>query len=304
MQEIHYKLCKLCQSERVKTVYTSRRTGLPIMQCKTCGLFFVGKVFNSAEQHTVYEDEAGYRAFVEAERSVPEVHMRYLDWLGDIQRQISPIEFANAKQRKPRLLDIGCGAGDFLVVARDHGFEVHGIDISAPAVRLAAKSHGIQVRLGAVEDYPFESLFDVVTMIGVLEHVLDPKFMLMHAHRLLAPGALLFIYTPVWGMYDVLTSLMARISNGRFTRPIDRHINENHLQIFPKSTLVKLLQDLDLEPLTCDVVCEYNLPVYHYLQSLGITNNHAQTVMTKFFKALIDRKLFFRNNMRVTARKL
>lgn len=38
----------------------------------------------------------------------------------------------------------------------------------------------------------------------------------------------MFIYTPVWGMYDVLTSSLARASQGRFTRPIDRRINAAH----------------------------------------------------------------------------
>jgi 2-polyprenyl-3-methyl-5-hydroxy-6-metoxy-1,4-benzoquinol methylase len=168
---------------------------------------------------------------------------------------------------------------------------------------MAGESHGIHVDVAAIEDYPRDQFFDVATAIGVLEHVIDPKSMLTHMHRLLAPGGLMFIYTPVWGMYDVVTSFLARASQGRFTLPIDRRINAFHLQIFPKNTLIRLVQSLGLKIVTCDVVCEYNLPVELYLQSLGINQQRVRKIVTKTSNTLIDRKLFFRNNMRLIAQK-
>ena len=297
-----YQTCKLCNSNRLRLVYTSSQTALPIMRCSMCGLFFVGRIFSSVEQQAFYDQDDKYRRFVEAQRSVPEVVARHQEWLDQIELLFpAPV----SKDLSPaRLLDIGCGAGDFLAVARERRFEVYGQDISVPAARLAAEWHGIRVEVRTVEDDPRDAFFDIVTMIGLLEHVIDPKAMLQHAHRLLNSGGCLFIYTPVWGMYDVLASLAARTSYGRFTKPIDRRIHQGHLQIFPRTTLVNLLRDVGLETLACDTVCEYNLPVEKYLKSVGITQSGLQSVAAKVVKALIDRKLFFRNNMRVIARKL
>lgn len=130
MKNNQYLLCKLCQSDQLKMVYTSRNTGLAIKHCESCGLFFVDKIFSVAEQQSIYQDESMYRSFVEGEGSVPAVNVRYKDWINDIQRQSFKGEYSKTAQ-KPRLLDIGCGAGDFLAVVREHGFEVYGFDPAA-----------------------------------------------------------------------------------------------------------------------------------------------------------------------------
>ena len=103
--------------------------------------------------------------------------------------------------RPTALLDIGCGAGDFLAMARKQGFKVYGLELSAPAAKLATEYYNIQVDLQDIADDPREGFFDVVTLIGLLEHVIDPRDMLRHAHRLLSSNGILFIYTPVWGKW-------------------------------------------------------------------------------------------------------
>ena len=294
--------CKLCESDNLQIWYTSRQSNLPIMHCAACGLFFVGRVFTSAEQKEYYGNFDDYLHFVEAERRISEVGRRHVAWLEQIQ-QLIPADFAKAEQRKLRLLDIGCGAGDFLAMARKQGFEVYGLELSAPAAQLATEYYNIQVDLQDIADDPREGFFDVVTLIGLLEHVIDPRDMLRHAHRLLSSNGILFIYTPVWGKYDFLASFLARASRNRFTRLIDRRINQAHLQIFPKTTLINLLEELGLETLSCEALCEYNLPITEYFQSIGITQAGLQSIVAKSVKALIDRQLFFYNNMRVIARK-
>src|SRR5271168_3125684 len=42
-----------------------------------------------------------------------------------------------------RLLDIGCGVGNFLAAARDAGFEVTGIEMNQNAVRFAQEHYGL-----------------------------------------------------------------------------------------------------------------------------------------------------------------
>ena len=91
-----------------------------------------------------------------------------------------------------RLLDVGCNAGFFLDEASKL-FKVEGIELSSWAFREAAKLH-------EVHNYPLSmmkglSCYDVVTLIGVIEHFEDPASELRHIARLLDPDGTLVIFT-------------------------------------------------------------------------------------------------------------
>lgn len=95
-----------------------------------------------------------------------------------------------------RLLDIGCGNGDFLCSARDAGWEVVGLEPD-PAAADVAMSLGLDVRLGSLDALAGSSdCFDAVTMSHVIEHMHAPTEAVAHAHRLLRPGGVLFLETP------------------------------------------------------------------------------------------------------------
>ena len=293
-----YDRCKLCQSGRLQTVYFSKRNGFRILCCADCGLRFVARVFSKTEQEAVYQGESSVAYFVEAERAVPGAK--------DRSRELARVLMGHIDcetEQEPRLLDIGCGSGDFLVLARQEGFNVQGQEISIPAAKLAQKCHGLQIETGGIESYSPDKLYDAVTLLGVLEHVRDPKSLLSHAHRLLRPGGVLVIYTPVWGLYDRVSSLVARASGGYLGHLIDRRINIFHLQIFPRKTLVHVLARIGMTILASDEICEYNLPVDHYLESIGIRQASIQKGVARLVQTLIDRRLFFRNNMLIFARK-
>src|SRR2546425_230163 len=137
--ESFYTACKVCQSPELATLYTSRREKLPILSCRSCGLFFVGRKVDSNEQRSLYQDEVEYLAYVDAERSVPQVSARYRKSLNQIW-QYTAERFG---KREVKLLDIGCGAGDFLSTAKNVGFKAYGLEVSTPAARLAAETHNI-----------------------------------------------------------------------------------------------------------------------------------------------------------------
>jgi 2-polyprenyl-3-methyl-5-hydroxy-6-metoxy-1,4-benzoquinol methylase len=110
------------------------------------------------------------------------------------------VRFLNACARgKPRrtLLDIGCGNGTFLHIARSRGFLPHGMDVSARAAEIANKQYGIPVRQGELGSKAWDgSRFDFVTMFHVLEHLPDPKSALLWARDLLEPDGTLIIQVP------------------------------------------------------------------------------------------------------------
>ncbi len=95
-----------------------------------------------------------------------------------------------------RLLDIGCGNGSFLDLAKNAGWEVEGVDPDPVSVDLAIK-RGLNVRPGGIEAFAdMPESFDVITMSHVIEHVHDPYTTLQWAYHLLKPGGFLWLSTP------------------------------------------------------------------------------------------------------------
>lgn len=95
-----------------------------------------------------------------------------------------------------RLLDIGCGNGGFLALAKQAGWEVEGIDFD-PVAAETARGRGLDVRCGDYEllDEKLER-YDVITLCHVIEHVQDPRHLLQRIYASLKPGGLLWLDTP------------------------------------------------------------------------------------------------------------
>lgn len=96
-----------------------------------------------------------------------------------------------------KVLDIGCNDGTFMAMLRDRRqCQVTGVDVSETALKEAAEK-GLEVRLIDGERLPFPSgTFDVVTLMEVIAHVLDPVKTLREIQRVLKPGGFLIGSTP------------------------------------------------------------------------------------------------------------
>lgn len=114
------------------------------------------------------------------------------------QRQALDTEFRHLPKpaQGQRLLDIGCGNGSFLVIAREAGWQVSGLEPD-PKAADAAQQRDLDVTVGTVDLLASESdCFDVITLSHVIEHVHEPKQLLQAVHRLLKPGGMIYIDTP------------------------------------------------------------------------------------------------------------
>jgi SAM-dependent methyltransferase len=99
-----------------------------------------------------------------------------------------------------RLLDLGCGVGNFLAVARDSGFDVTGVELNPSAVRFARETYGLS-EIFAMRPEEFhaanpDKTFDVVTFFEVLEHQDDPQGFLKVAQESLASGGYIALSVP------------------------------------------------------------------------------------------------------------
>jgi 2-polyprenyl-3-methyl-5-hydroxy-6-metoxy-1,4-benzoquinol methylase len=94
------------------------------------------------------------------------------------------------------LLDVGCGNGEFIARMRSLGWTVSGIDFDAAAVAYA-RSQGLDVRVARIADLDDTSVYDVIVLTHVIEHVADPIRFLRDCGQRLRPGSgRLVISTP------------------------------------------------------------------------------------------------------------
>src|SRR5829696_7312777 len=106
----------------------------------------------------------------------------------------------------PRILDVGCGTGANLKMLAAYG-KAEGVDISPQAVDFCRERGLDSVKLGAIEQLPYESgSFELVTALDVVEHLDDDVGGLREMRRVLRCDGRILVFVPafmfLWGVQD------------------------------------------------------------------------------------------------------
>ncbi|MDL2140903.1 class I SAM-dependent methyltransferase [Flavobacterium tructae] len=110
------------------------------------------------------------------------------------------LNLINGEQsQKGRILDIGAGTGDFLLTAKNDGWETVGVEPSDRAKNIAIEK-GISFVNGI--DALENNSFDVITMWHVLEHVPNLELQIQELKRLLKPTGTLIVAVPNFKSFD------------------------------------------------------------------------------------------------------
>jgi SAM-dependent methyltransferase len=107
-----------------------------------------------------------------------------------------------------RVLDLGCGPGNFLDMLAPFG-RTYGTDFSVDALRYCSRRGHSRLATADFHDLPYrDDSFDLVSCIDVLEHLRDDRRAAAELARVLAPGGLLVMTVPayqfLWGDHDEL----------------------------------------------------------------------------------------------------
>ena len=99
---------------------------------------------------------------------------------------------------KARILDIGCGNGEFLAALSKFGdFELWGTELSGPAANRTTKHPQVNLKVGRLEVDDFdENAFDMVTLFHVFEHLPNPSETLEIIRKILKPNGHLVMSFP------------------------------------------------------------------------------------------------------------
>lgn len=222
--------CPLCGTEDRRVLYTGLRDrlfGAPgEWNLKGCGLSGtayldprplpedIGKAYTTYYTHSAPAQPAGDSLVHRFYRRIRDGYLGrrwgYDNGLRTWQKTLAPLLYLHPGRRADldfsvmylettpggRLLDVGCGNGEFIERMKKLGWYVEGIDLDENAVRVA-RERGLEVRAGTLESQRYPSMsFDAVTMSHVIEHVHAPIALMRECYRLLKPGGRLVIVTP------------------------------------------------------------------------------------------------------------
>lgn len=163
-----------------------------IIDCKSCGYRHILPLPTKQQLEQFYEDEYYQSEKTEYFKDADEDH----DWYR-IDYGVRLDLISEALARVGSVLDVGCGPGSFLRVAKEKGWRVAGIDPSAPAAHYA-NGYDLNVTHGffsAENNFEHET-FDFVHMSNVLEHVAEPLDILRAARDLIKPGGYVTVSVP------------------------------------------------------------------------------------------------------------
>lgn len=216
--------CIVCDGRSAREAFAVFGVEAPIVVCEGCGLGFYHPL-PDAETLAGFYPASYYGG--EGWKFRPPIE-RLVRSLG----RVSARQLVRGLAPGASVLDVGCGRGVLLGPIADLGLSPHGLEVHPEAVRGIDPRAQVRIAPGLVEaGYPRES-FDAIVLWHVLEHLPNPREVLVECRRLLRPGGRLLVAVPNF------SSFQARWSGAAWF-----HLDPpRHLFHFPAEVLVRLLE--------------------------------------------------------------
>ncbi|MFH1062544.1 MAG: class I SAM-dependent methyltransferase [Candidatus Omnitrophota bacterium] len=196
--------CRLCASGGVRELFLAQdihgrhilsEDKFAILQCEACGVTFT-EVETDSDYYKKYYRENYYppinsNSFID----------RILSWMQNFsfKQRLKLIETYKSSQGN-RVLEIGCGRGEFLNFLPDV-YEKNGVEINEKGYNFVKENYkNIDVHNLRINDRTFEASilgkFDVIIMWHVFEHINDPVIFAENLAKLLAENGVIIFDIP------------------------------------------------------------------------------------------------------------
>ncbi|MGK0440519.1 MAG: SAM-dependent methyltransferase [Pseudohongiellaceae bacterium] len=174
--------CPACASSN--ELFLFNKEGGRYVKCNDCEMVYLNPVFKDE----YLEDY--YRSNHQVQGEVVENDSEF--YAGLYKQGLASIE---TQAPKGRILDVGCSTGVFLSIARDLGWQTHGVELNQEeAKHCASKGHSVHNKL--LQEVEFEHKFDAVTLWDVFEHLKNGSAYFAELKALLNPGGVIFLQIP------------------------------------------------------------------------------------------------------------
>ncbi|MBI5944385.1 MAG: methyltransferase domain-containing protein [Chloroflexi bacterium] len=224
--------CPVCGSAQKQLIYTQKFSqisegslfgGYDVVVCYGCGFGFADNIPAQGEFDRYYQQMSKYENEHQGGQISPSAQETY----DSIVRQVKPF----LADENARIIDVGCATGGLLAAFQKNGYgDILGVDPSPSCSKTAQRLYGIRVENTPVSEIPrYESLFDLVILNSVLEHIRDLDDSLAALRNLLKPGGLLWIEVPDVSRFTELTSAAFQ------------QFSMEHINFFSSTSLTNLL---------------------------------------------------------------
>ncbi len=129
------------------------------------------------------------------------------------------------------LLDIGAANGIFLNISKKFGYDAVGIEPSEYLVAEGKERFGVEIFKGTIEEFYSEKRFSVITMLDLIEHLVEPNDIFKYVNNLIIKHGILVIVTP-----DI-SSLASKIFRNKWW-----HYRIAHINFFDLKSLKRILE--------------------------------------------------------------
>lgn len=182
-----------------------------IVKCTSCGFLFTNPRPGAMEIGKYYESEEYISHSNSKEGFLNKIYQFVRKKA--IADKIKLIQGEN-KGLEKKILDIGCGTGEFLQACKENGWKSRGVEPNEKARTFAQITYGLNI-LDETQLKALQDTFSIITMWHVLEHVHELQERVMQLNKLLKTGGTAIIAVPnptsadalnykeFWAAYDV-----------------------------------------------------------------------------------------------------
>ncbi|MFH1777508.1 MAG: class I SAM-dependent methyltransferase [Candidatus Omnitrophota bacterium] len=224
-----YVNCNLCQSKETKVLI--KEDLFDIVECRICGLIYQNP---RSTQDEILDQFVSDRVVAEHKKQV-----WYDAKINLFRKNLKKIE---SYVQKGRLLDVGCGYGTFLTEAKNHGWQVQGVEIAKAAHDYCKEKLGLEVFSGTLKEAHFsDQYFDVVTLWEVLDLVPDPLREFKEVKRILKPDGIIALRLYNAAFHVFVQRLLKRVPY--IVRSLKISPTIFHRYSFSAKTITKFLEE-------------------------------------------------------------
>lgn len=222
--------CPFCSTHNEGPSYI-RPDGLTVRKCNNCNTWYVSP---SPSEKQIKQFYGNYQ------ESHGRVHLSSPLKIAALYDSISPmsdirlLELGSLmKFEGAKVLDIGFGKCQFLYMLRRLGAIPYGFELDKNAIELA-RSFNITVFEDENNLFSSKLKFDLISLLDLVEHPLNPMDLLRRSSDLLNPGGLLLIWTPNGDFASVDSNLTTF------------RVDLEHMQYFSPSTCLYAAAELKI----------------------------------------------------------
>lgn len=165
-----------------------------VVCCNKCGFVFADNIPAQPEQNEYYAASGRHLHAFELPAGLAAAHQTFYEF---IRANDAP-----HLQIDSGILDIGCSMGHFLDRFKQDGFaDIQGLEPSVSASELARDVYGIDVTPATLEDFRPQRKFDLITLCGVMEHLVALQDTVSRMGELLEADGRLFLAVPDAGSF-------------------------------------------------------------------------------------------------------